>query len=187
MPLVPGGTMGSELAVALVPGDGLYAARVRIDGTPGVHGATLSSAGTWSAIDDLGATGSMRVRAFAADDGELTVLWQANDGNGNFTLTSRRRAAGASTFAAEVPVSAPQTTFYDAAIDASGNLTVLRANGTAIFHHRIAKGATAWSPPVRVDGMTYGGTEITLAIEPTTGDPLAAWLDEHDLTFARCH
>ena len=188
--LTPGGALGGELAVARLPDGGVYAIWIRVDGTPGTHGATFSAAGAWSAIDDLASTTVVTPSLLAAASGELTVAWRVPDGNGGTSLVARRRAAGVTAFGAATPLGAPASGIATA-IDAAGDVTVARNTGDGrIFHHRIAAGASAWQPEVRVDSApglaTAGSFDVALAIDPATGDPIVAWITGNDLGATVC-
>ena len=191
--LAVGGT-ASGLDAAVLPNGDAYVVWSRIDGSPGVHGATIhldvaTSTSSWSAVDDLLAgAGSAAHRVLAAADGELTALWGQNDGSGSAKLTARRKIAGG---AWSAPVTLGKTTeLYGAAIDASGHVTAAAWDGSgSAFHYRIAKGAATWSPAVRVDAKSGAGAvggNVALAIDPANGDPIVAWASGKDILFTVC-
>lgn len=192
--LTPGG-IPYELDAALLPNGDAYVVWARNDGSPGAHGATIhfDSGATktmWGTVDDL-MTGnpSGAHRVFAAADGELTVLWAQGDGSGTAKLTARRKIGGGAWGA---PATLGKTSQrFAASIDASGHVTaVTNDSAGAIFHYRIAKGATAWSPVVRVDAKSGVGTaglyDPALAIDPATGNPVVAWTAGNSIVFSVC-
>jgi hypothetical protein len=191
--LAIGGT-GGALDAALLPNGDAYVLWSRVDGSPGVHGATLhldagSSTSSWSSIDDLmTGSGSSPHRILASASGELTALWGQSDGSGTAKLTARRRPTGGA-WASAVTLG-KTTELFGAAVDVSGHVTVVAADTAgAAFHYRIAKGATTWSSPVRVDAKSGAGTvggSATLAVDPATGNPMAAWASGNDIVFTVC-
>jgi hypothetical protein len=192
--LTSANTASGKIDATILPGGDAYVVAAFNDGTGGVRGAKVQLAAgttTFGPIEDLETTKlAPAVRILATADGELTALWGENDGSGNFTLTARRRSAAAWTAAS--PLGKHQWDSITAAIDASGHVTVGRNPGDGtIFHHRIGKGSTVWSPGVRVDAASGGGTagpgSVAIAIEPATGNPVLGWVDANDLKFSICH
>lgn len=191
--LAIGGT-GGGLDAALLPNGDAYVVWSRADGSPGVHGATLhldagSSTSSWSSIDDLmTGSGSSPHRILASADGELTALWGQSDGSGIAKLTARRRPTGGA-WASAVTLG-KTSELFGAVVDVGGHVTAVASDTAgAAFHYRIAKGATTWSSPVRVDAKSGAGSvggSAALAIDPATGDPMVAWASVNDIVFTVC-
>lgn len=194
-PLAAGGTLSSDLDMALLPGGDAYVVWNNSNGTLNLRGATLhfdSSTTTtqWSTPDELASGLVFRARVLAHADGELTVLWVSNNGSGVFTMQARRRLAG--TFGAPVALGNHSSTHVPAVIDASGHVTVgLNPGSGSIFHRRIQRGSASWLPAVRVDQPSGTGTsgayDLTLAVEPFTGNLLFGWVAANDLLVTQCY
>lgn len=188
-------TASGKLDAVILPGGDAYVVSSFNSGTGSIRGTKVhldvgTSTTSFGAVDDL-EVGKFAgaVRLLASDDGELTAFWAENDGSGNFTLTARRRSGAA--WGAATPLGKHQWDSTTAAIDPSGHVTVGRAPGDGtVYHHRIGKGATAWSPGVRVDAPSGAGKasapDVALAIEPATGNPVLGWLVANDLEFTVC-
>lgn len=186
-------TASGKLDATILPGGDAYVVVAFNGGSGALRGAKVQLTGgttTFGALDDL-VTGKFTpgVRVLSATDGELTALWAESDGNGNLTLTARRRSGAA--WDAPAALGKHQWLFVTAAIDGSGHVTVGRNPGDGrIFHHRIGKGSTTWSPAARVDAPTGTGSaepnDVAVAIEPGTGNPVVGWRDANDLKFSIC-
>lgn len=172
-------------AVPLTGGDayvvwgttGLNGARVHFDGASTVFGAvdTITNAGSFA----LG-NGEHLV---ATPDGELTLVFAAAGG-----LLKGTRKVGAAAWTAPVDLGAFVGT-PSIHVDASGHVTAARAQSDGqVFHHRVAKGSTTWSPPVRVDAATGAGAggPAGVGVDAATGNPVFAWSAGGDVWFTVC-
>jgi hypothetical protein len=179
----------SQLTAALLPDGDAYVVWTNGGDAPAVYGATAHADGdglvTWSSVDTLhdGAVASALV---ADSDGDLTVLFAEDDG----ALMSRRRIGGGA-WSDDEPVGDHAMAFIPVAVDAAGHVTVALDPGDGtIWHRRIEKGATAWADAVRVDAAAGAGeaeaTDLALALEPATGDPVLVWRAAGGLLYAIC-
>lgn len=192
--LAAGGTLGGALDVALLPGGDAYVGWNNSSGALNVRGATLHYDSAlnqirWGTPDELATGLDFRVRVLAAANGDLTVLWVANDGNGNFTLHARRRLSGA--FTAAVSLGAHFATYVPAVIDSNGHVTVAVNPGDGtIQHRRVERGSSTWQAAVRVDRPSGTGTagayDLAVAVDSLSGHLLFAWVAANDLIVTEC-
>ena len=183
-----GTPVGSYMDAALLPNGDAYVVWT-VNG-PGTLGASLhfdlgSTQTQWSAIDTVSTTANIHARVVADGDGDLTVIAATGAGS----LEARRRIGGS--WGAATTLGATNSAWLTAVIDPSGAVTVARNAGNgSIFHHRIAKGATAWAGAVRVDQAIGTGvadpTHLTLALDPTNGDPILVWRTQGDIVYSIC-
>ena len=150
---------------------------VRFDGASTVFGAldTITNAGSFA----LG-NGEHLV---ATPDGELTLVF-ASAG----AILKGTRKVGAAAWSAPVDLG-PFVGTPSITVDASGHVTAVRAtNDGQVFHHRVAKGSTTWSPAVRVDAATGAGAggPAGVGVDAATGNPVFAWSAGGDVWFTVC-
>lgn len=136
-----------------------------------VHHDTGGGTSSWSTpIDEIDpdAVNSSMAKVLADGDGNLTVLWV-----GSGDLHARRRVAG--TWG--MVDSLGSATYLGGVIDPQGHVTAISFNGSQELHHyRIAKGAAAWQPRVKVNGSVGASESAGVVVDPN-GDLLIAWRD----------
>ncbi|MFF3527652.1 FG-GAP repeat domain-containing protein [Streptomyces rubiginosohelvolus] len=143
----------------------------------GVFASDLANrGGAWSEAVQISDGSVYELRAAAADDGAVTVAWQA-DVSGHQALRAATRAAGSTGWSAPAVItngsSSPIDLDVQAAADGSALISWWSLSTPRSFVHRPA-GSTAWSPTERIPGVEDHQTAVAPRLE-ADGRVTALW------------